>query len=56
MPGLYGQKEKNPLIGSGYLACTHICYLEDGEVKDYYPVDENTASKTYEILFSDLSG
>lgn len=35
-------------------ACTHICYLEDGEVKDYYSVDENTASKTYEILFSDL--
>ena len=37
-------------------ACTHICYLKDGEVKDYYTVDENTASKTYEILFSDLSG
>lgn len=34
-------------------ACTHICYLREGTVADFYPVSENTVSKTYHYLFSE---
>ncbi|MCR5482429.1 MAG: ABC transporter ATP-binding protein [Clostridia bacterium] len=31
--------------------CTHICHLKDGKTADFYPVNEVTARKTYDILF-----
>ena len=32
--------------------CTHICYLKDGEVADFYPVNDSAALKTYKYLLS----
>lgn len=36
--------------------CTHICHLKDGEVVDYFPVNETTAPAIYKILFSKEDG
>ena len=33
--------------------CTHICCLKEGEIADYFQVDESTSSKVYQILFSE---
>lgn len=32
-------------------ACTHICHLKEGRTADFYPVNKETALKTYGILF-----
>ena len=31
--------------------CSHICHLDNGNVKDYFTLSEQTAKKTYGILF-----
>jgi len=31
--------------------CSHICHLDNGNVKDYFALSEETAKKTYGILF-----
>ncbi len=33
--------------------CTHICFLDDGAVKDYFELDNNTLPKLFELLHKD---
>ena len=33
--------------------CTHICYMKDGGIAEYFPIDESAAARTYHILFSE---